>query len=151
MESKVGDAFHAIVGGVEDFGLFCRLVEFPVEGLIHVTSLADDFYYLEAGTHALVGRRSGVRHRLGDRIEVRIAHVDVDRRQLDLVLASTPLSKSRAPSRKHYYPATAPSRPPRAKAEGDAEPGAHASQRPRRPAADRKKPKPRPAKKRKRS
>ena len=63
--------------------------------MIHVTSLADDYYYLEAGTHTLVGRRSGRRHRLGDRIVVRVAHVDVDRRQLDLVLADTPLALAR--------------------------------------------------------
>ena len=55
--------------GVEDFGIFCRLVELPVEGLIHVTSLADDYYYLESGTHTLVGRSSGRRHRLGDRTD----------------------------------------------------------------------------------
>ncbi len=67
LEDHIGKSFHAIIVGVEDFGLFCRLVELPVEGLIHVTSLADDYYYLEAGTHTLVGRRSGRRHRLGDR------------------------------------------------------------------------------------
>ena len=67
LEDQVGKAFHAIIVGVEDFGLFCRLSELPVEGLIHVTSLADDYYYLESGTHTLVGRRSGRRHRLGDR------------------------------------------------------------------------------------
>jgi len=86
---QVGEAFHAIIVGVEDFGLFCRLSELPVEGLIHVTSLADDYYYLESGTHTLVGRRSGRRHRLGDRAIVKIAHVDADRRELDLVLADS--------------------------------------------------------------
>ncbi len=95
LEGRIGETFHAIVVGVEDFGFFCRLVELPVEGLIHVTSLADDYYYLEAGTHTLVGRSSGRRHRLGDRIEVRVAHVDVDRRRLDLVLADAPLNHSR--------------------------------------------------------
>jgi ribonuclease R len=95
LENHVGKAFHAIIVGVEDFGLFCRLSELPVEGLIHVTSLADDFYYLELGTHTLVGRRSGRRHRLGDREIVRIAHVDVDRRELDLVLADSPVSRAR--------------------------------------------------------
>ena len=155
MESKIGESFHAIVVGVEDFGLFCRLVELPVEGLIHVTSLADDFYYLEAGTHTLVGRRSGVRHRLGDRIEIRVAHVDVDRRPLDLVLASTPVSKARSSPRKHYYespPASKASKPPRAEAMADST----NSPRPRRPGPNSKskKPKPKPGKdsrKRKRS
>ena len=95
LEDQVGKAFHAIIVGVEDFGLFCRLSELPVEGLIHVTSLADDYYYLEAGTHTLIGRRSGRRHRLGDREIVRIAHVDVDRRELDFVLADSPPSRGR--------------------------------------------------------
>lgn len=95
LEDHIGKAFHAIIVGVEDFGLFCRLRELPVEGLIHVTSLADDYYYLETGTHTLIGRRSGRRHRLGDRELVRIAHVDVDRRELDLVLADSPASGTR--------------------------------------------------------
>ena len=95
LSERLGQTFHAIIVGVEDFGLFCRLCELPVEGLIHVSSLSDDFYYLEAGTHTLVGRRSGRRHRLGDREEVRIAHVDVDRRVLDLILADAIHSPTR--------------------------------------------------------
>jgi ribonuclease R len=95
LHDQVGTEFHAIVVAVEDFGLACRLVELPVEGFIHVTSLADDYYYLESGTHTLVGRRSGRRHRLGDRVVVRIAHVDVDRRELDLVLLESPHPRTR--------------------------------------------------------
>jgi len=109
LENQSGKAFHAIIVKVEDFGLFCRLSELPVEGLIHVTSLADDYYYLEAGTHTLVGRRSGRRHRLGDRLIVRIAHVDVDRRELDLILAESPAPRGR-PSRPPRGAASAPGR-----------------------------------------
>lgn len=98
LEQRIGENFHAIIVGVEDFGLFARIIELPVEGLIHVTSLADDFYYLEAGTHTLVGRSSGRRYRLGDRLEVRVAHVDVDRRLLDLVTGDSPLPASRSRS-----------------------------------------------------
>jgi ribonuclease R len=97
LNERVGQTFHAIIVGVEDFGLFCRLCELPVDGLLHVSSLNDDFYYLEAGTHTLVGRRSGRRHRLGDRELVRIAHVDVDRRVLDLVLADSIHARARHP------------------------------------------------------
>jgi ribonuclease R len=91
LEGRIGETFHAIIIGVEDFGLFAQLVELPIEGLIHVSALADDYYYLEAETHTLLGRRSGRRFRLGDPIEVRIAHVDVDRRELDLILAEDEL------------------------------------------------------------
>ena len=108
LEQHIGDSFHAVIVSVQDFGLFCRLVELPVEGLIHVTALADDYYYLEAGTHTLVGRRSGRRHRLGDREIVRIAHVDVDRRVLDLVLADSPLARSRARHRPRHATARGP-------------------------------------------
>jgi len=87
LEQHIGDLFHAVIIGVEDFGLFCRLAELPAEGLVHITSLGDDFFYLEQGSHTLVGRRSGRRHRLGDRVEVKIVRVDVDRRELDLILS----------------------------------------------------------------
>jgi ribonuclease R len=103
LEGHIGKECHTIIVGVEEFGLFCRLVELPVEGLIHVTSLADDYYYLEAGTHTLVGHSSGKRHRLGDRAVVRIAHVDVDRRELDLVLADSPLARG---NRRRFTTAT---------------------------------------------
>jgi len=102
LESKIGEAFHAVVVSVEDFGFFAQLVEFPVEGLVHVTSLSDDFYYLEESTHTLIGRRSGRRFRLGDRIAVRVARVDLDRRELDLVLIgddSEPAEPRPGPSR----------------------------------------------------
>ena len=87
LEKRVGENFDALIIAVEDFGVFCRLVELPAEGLVHVTSLANDYYYLEAETHTLIGRRSGRRHRLGDKVEVKIVRVDVDRRELDLIFA----------------------------------------------------------------
>ncbi len=87
LETRVGEVFHAVIIAVEDFGVFCRLVELPAEGLVHVTSLANDYYYLESETHTLIGRRSGRRHRLGDKVEVKIVRVDVDRRELDLIFA----------------------------------------------------------------
>ncbi len=107
LEGRIGEAFHAIIIGVEDFGFFAQLVEFPIEGLLHITSLDDDYYYLESGTHTLVGRRSGRRYRLGDPIQVRVARVDIDRRELDLVPFDRPADapppaprpRSRAPKR----------------------------------------------------
>ena len=91
LETRIGETFHAVIVGVEEFGLFAQLVELPIEGLLRVTSLADDYYYLEAETHTLIGRRSGRRFRLGDQLEVRVTRVDVDRRTLDIALASDPV------------------------------------------------------------
>ncbi len=87
LSTRIGETFHAVVIAVEDFGFFCRLAEIPAEGLVHITALADDYYYLENATHTLIGRRSGLRYRLGDRVEVVVVRVDIDRRELDLQIA----------------------------------------------------------------
>lgn len=106
---KIGMQFHAIIIGVEEFGLFVQLVEFPVEGLIHVKTLGDDYYYLESETHTLIGRRAGTRYRLGDRVEVVVARVDVDRRELDLAfpgMAPAEPRKAEEPGRDRPAPPT---------------------------------------------
>ena len=113
LSDKIGQSFHAVIIGVEDFGLFCQLVELPVEGLIHLTSLHSDYYDLERETHSLIGRRRGQRFRLGDRVEVRVWRVDVDRRELDLVLVSelpegVDLPESRTGTRRPRSPGSPP-------------------------------------------
>ena len=126
LETRIGEAFRAVIIGVEDFGLFAQLVELPIEGLVHVTSLGDDYYYKEAETHSLVGRRSGQRFRLGDAIEVRVARVDVDRRELDLVPIDRapdappppPRPKKRGPITSAFRPGTRPAPPKRPKPKG---------------------------------
>ncbi len=87
LSTRIGEHFQAVIIAVEDFGFFCRMVEIPAEGLVHITALADDYYYREDATHTLIGRRKGSRYRLGDRVEVVVARVDVDRRELDLRIA----------------------------------------------------------------
>ncbi len=118
LSGHIGEAYHAVIVGVEDFGFFCRLVEIPAEGLVHVTALGDDYFSLEKSTHSLIGRRGGKRFRLGDRIEVTIARVDVDRRELDLILGALPpeepivARRSSRPAREpHVNPPSSRSRP----------------------------------------
>lgn len=114
LQSRINESFHAIITGVEEFGLFCRLIELPVDGLIPIASLPDDFYYLEAGSLTLIGRRSGARYRLGDAPRVRIAKVDVDRRQLDLVLDEPePRPRGLSPARRQPAAESPSRRPPR--------------------------------------
>jgi ribonuclease R len=115
LADRIGQEYHAVIVGVEDFGFFVRLVEFPAEGLVHITSLADDYYYLEHETHTLVGRRGGKRHRLGDRVEVIVARVDLDRRELDLALKGTAKAETEespsAPRRRSDRPKPRPKTP----------------------------------------
>ena len=84
LSSRIGLELDAVVTGVEEFGLFVQGIELPAEGLVHVSSLSDDFYRFDRASHTLSGYRSGNRFRLGDSVRVTVARVDVDRRELDL-------------------------------------------------------------------
>jgi len=86
MRDKVGEEFAGIISGVTSFGLFVELVELFVEGMVHVSTLPQDFYrYLEK-QHALVGERGGVTYRIGDLIRVKVANVSLERKQVEFVL-----------------------------------------------------------------
>lgn len=89
LQDKVGEQFEAVITGVESYGLFCRGIEIPAEGLIHIASLDQNEYFdHDRGTMTLTGRRRGKTYRLGDRIKVEVFRVDVDRRELDLRIAT---------------------------------------------------------------
>jgi ribonuclease R len=86
MADKVGDEFEGYVTGVAAFGLFVQLVEHYVEGLVHVSSMADDYYrYLEK-SHSLRGENTQKVYQLGGRVRVQVVRVDMERRQIDLGL-----------------------------------------------------------------
>jgi ribonuclease R len=86
MADKVGDEFEGYVTGVAPFGLFVELIEHFVEGLVHISSMADDYYrYLET-THTLRGENTQRVYRLGDKVRVQVLRVDLEVRQIDLGL-----------------------------------------------------------------
>jgi ribonuclease R len=86
MADKIGDEFEGFVTGVAPYGLFIELVEHYVEGRVHVTSMADDFYRFVEDQHALFGERTKKTYRLGDRVHVQVIRVDLERRQVDLAV-----------------------------------------------------------------
>jgi ribonuclease R len=86
MSDKVGDTFEGYVTGVTSFGLFVELIEHYVEGLVHVSTMADDYYRFSEQTHALFGENTRKTYRLGDRVTVQVVRVDLERRQIDLGL-----------------------------------------------------------------
>jgi len=89
LSQQLGLSMQAVITGVEDFGLFAQGVELPADGLVHISSLQDDYYRYDSTTHSLVGNREGHRYRLGDVVTVEVARVDVDRRELDFRIANT--------------------------------------------------------------
>ena len=86
MADKVGDEFTGYVVGVTAFGLFVELIEHFVEGLVHISSMADDYYQFLDTDHALLGENTGKTYRLGDMVSVQVVRVDTERRQIDLGL-----------------------------------------------------------------
>ncbi len=84
MADRIGEEMEAVITGVERFGFFCQGIEIPIEGLVHISAIdSSDYYDYDEATFSVVGRRRGRIYRLGDRICVSVAHVDVDRRHLD--------------------------------------------------------------------
>ncbi len=82
----VGEEFTGTISGVSSFGFFVEL-ENGVEGLVHISSLTDDYYdYLE-GQYALVGQHLGKQYRLGDEVRIQVLQVDISERKIDFVLA----------------------------------------------------------------
>jgi ribonuclease R len=83
LSERLGMELEVIITGVADYGFFGAAETLPVEGLVHVSTLTEDYYYYEEATHSLTGRRTRRCYRLGDKVRVTVVRVDLQRRQLD--------------------------------------------------------------------
>jgi ribonuclease R len=88
MTRHVGEEFDGTISGVTSFGLFVLLDRYFVEGLIHMSSLEDDYYVFLEDQFALLGEHKKRRFRLGDRLRIRVQSVDMERRKIDFALES---------------------------------------------------------------
>ena len=86
MADKVGDEYEGYITGVAPFGLFIELIEHFVEGLVHISSMADDYYRYVEQQHVLLGENRKKVYRLGDKVRVQVVRVDMERRQVELGL-----------------------------------------------------------------
>lgn len=100
MQDKVGEIFQGVVSSVMPFGLFISLNDIFVEGLLHVTSLKNDYYHFSEASHALIGELSGMRYKMGDPVEVLVSRVSLDDRMIDFELASSPKKLSKRVTKK---------------------------------------------------
>ena len=96
MQSRIGQEFDGFIAGVAGFGFFVELTEVFVEGLVHVSTLADDLYRFEEKEHALVGRRGKVL-RIGDPVRVRVVAVNPQARRIEFVLVTHAPARHDAP------------------------------------------------------
>jgi len=93
MLDEVGGEFDGTITSVTGFGLFVELDDIYVEGLIHITSLENDYYHFDPVKHQLVGEHNHQVYRLGDRLRVKVARVDLDERKIDFAYVGPALSQ----------------------------------------------------------
>lgn len=96
MMDKIGDVFPGIVSSVTSFGLFVELSDIYVEGLVHISSLGQDYYHFDPISHQLKGERTGGRFRLGDKMMVKVVRVDLDDKKIDFELVVNKSSGKKA-------------------------------------------------------
>jgi ribonuclease R len=108
MADKVGDEFKGYITGVAPYGLFVELIEHYVEGMVHVSSMADDYYRFVEQQHVLRGENTKKTFRLGDKVAVQVVRVDMERRQVDLgiveILDAVRRQQRREPPRSRTKP-----------------------------------------------
>ena len=87
MADKVGMEFDAHISGVQSYGIYCEIDENHCEGLVGMHDLDGDYYDFDERNYCLVGRRHHGKYQLGDAIRIKVARANVEKRQLDFILA----------------------------------------------------------------
>ncbi|WP_100090252.1 ribonuclease R [Snodgrassella alvi] len=95
MQDKIGEVFSGTISGMANFGLFVTLDNVYIDGMIHISDLGEDYFNFHPELMAIIGERSGISFKLGDKVMVKVARADLDTSRIDLVLISTSSGKRR--------------------------------------------------------
>ena len=87
MGDKIGNEYDAHISGIQSYGIYCEIDENHCEGMVSMRDLDDDYYDFDERNYCLVGRRHHHKYQLGDPIRIRVARANLEKRQLDFVLA----------------------------------------------------------------
>ncbi|MFV0392029.1 MAG: ribonuclease R [Paludibacteraceae bacterium] len=87
MSDKVGQVFDGVISGITEWGVYVELTENKCEGMIPIRDLDDDYYTMDEKNYCLIGRRYHKKYQLGDEVTVKVAKANLDKKQLDFVLA----------------------------------------------------------------
>ncbi len=96
MHQHLGEEFHGSISGIIPIGFFVELDEFFVEGLVHVSTLDDDFYEIDDLGVAMTGRNKGRRFMIGDRVKIVVARTDKERGEVDFMVIETLKKRGKA-------------------------------------------------------
>lgn len=89
MKNHLGEQFSGKITNVVSFGFFVRLDELFIDGLVHVSSLENDYYQFDPVSQRLIGESSGQVYRLGDSVDIRVDAVNMEEKKIDFSLLST--------------------------------------------------------------
>jgi len=95
MGDKVGEEFDAHISGIQSYGIYCEIDENHCEGMVPMRDLDDDYYDFDERNYCLVGRRHHQKYQLGDPIRIKVARANLEKRQLDFVIAEETGKKKR--------------------------------------------------------
>ncbi|NTU90641.1 MAG: ribonuclease R [Chlorobiaceae bacterium] len=87
MSAHLGKVYSGVISGATEYGIYVRMVDFAIEGLVHMRNLNDDYYEYDESSYSLVGKRKKRRLQIGQRLKVKVHEVDMTRRTIDLTLA----------------------------------------------------------------
>ena len=94
MADHISEEFDGMISGVTEWGIYVELDENKCEGLVPMRDLADDYYDFDEKAHCIRGRRRGNVYRLGDKVRVRVANANLERKQLDFLLVDPRIRRS---------------------------------------------------------
>ena len=89
MQDHVGDEVDGVIANVTSFGFFVRLTELHIDGLVHISTLANDYYQFDSIGQRLIGESFGNIYRLGDAVKVKVLAVNLNDKQIDFELIET--------------------------------------------------------------
>ena len=87
MSERIGVVYDGVVSGVTEWGLYVEINENKCEGMIPMRDLGDDFYEFDEKNYCLIGRRHHQKFSLGDPLKIKVARANLEKKQLDFVLA----------------------------------------------------------------
>ncbi|HEX4859430.1 MAG TPA: ribonuclease R, partial [Usitatibacteraceae bacterium] len=94
MKDRLGEEFAGTVSGVTSFGIFVTLDDVYVEGLVHISDLGQDYFHYDQARHQIVGERTRKKYQLADRVNIKVARVDIETARVDFVLIGERLKKA---------------------------------------------------------
>ena len=87
MKDRLGETFAGTITGVTGFGIFVTLDEVYVEGLVHISEFGQDYFHFDQAKHAIIGERTKKKFQLSDRVNIKVARVDIETSKIDFSLA----------------------------------------------------------------